>query len=374
MFVFSLMFCLAVIMGSTTILSQDTLPVRWDYSDLYVSYPAEARDHQLEGTVVVWVRVDERGNVKSWRIVNSMSDPLDSAVISGIRSLRFKPRAINGRAVANGEAYVRFSFGGHYGGHGLDQYEHAVVNYNALLDMPEHTIGVLYYTERFYGRGRVRFIHGDIERARTDYDIARKRGCELPWYGKVQHDLVDPLLPRDTTSRDSLMKYAQLLSEYQLPLEALDMLLRIMAKYGEQQDVILELAKCYGVVQDWQKKWDMYRWCIQHGDTTTSVRLAASWAAYLARDDRSAVELCEELADKYPDDQNIQGNYGLALLTLERYAEATAIYQRIEDMEGDPSYYMLSDLKRHIGIGFPGKDKAREILRDVFKIPVLYIP
>ncbi|MBK9182201.1 MAG: energy transducer TonB [Ignavibacteria bacterium] len=70
MFVFSLMFCFAVIMGSTTILSQDTLPVRWDYSDLYVSYPAEARDHQLEGTVVVWVRVDERGNVKSWRIVN----------------------------------------------------------------------------------------------------------------------------------------------------------------------------------------------------------------------------------------------------------------------------------------------------------------
>ncbi|MBK9182199.1 MAG: hypothetical protein IPM83_03570 [Ignavibacteria bacterium] len=59
----------------------------------------------------------------------------------------------------------------------------------------------------------------------------------------------------------------------------------------------------------------MYRWCIQHGDTTTSVRLAASWAAYLARDDRSAVELCEELADKYPDDRNIQGNCGLALLT-----------------------------------------------------------
>lgn len=339
-----------------------------------VDFPQEVRADVLEGTVEIWIRVDERGNVKDWRIKRSMSDPIDSAVVAGVRSLRYKPKAINGRAVAGGEVTIRYPVAGYYYGHGLNQYEHAFANYSKLLGAEIHTIGALYYTERLYGRGRVSFIHGADEAARADFEFAKKRGWTLPWYGEVHRALVDHLLPRDTTNRDSVIKYGRLLSEYQLYRESTEILERVLRRWGEEEDVIRLLATNYTELLDEQMYWDMVGWLIQHGDSTETTLVRGSWAAYLARDDRSALDLCDTLIARFPRSQNTLGNKALTLLSLGSVEEATAIYKSIESDEGWPEHNVIADLKRHIGIGFPSQDDARRILAFVFKIPSEYIP
>ena len=68
-----------------------------------VNYPPDLYDQQVEGTVVLRLYVDERGQVvpDSTRIAESSGYPgLDSAALRGVPNMHFAPARRDGRPVA----------------------------------------------------------------------------------------------------------------------------------------------------------------------------------------------------------------------------------------------------------------------------------
>jgi TonB family protein len=68
-----------------------------------VNYPPDLYDQQVEGTVVLRLYVDERGQVvpDSTRIAESSGYPgLDSAALRGVPAMHFAPARRDGQAVA----------------------------------------------------------------------------------------------------------------------------------------------------------------------------------------------------------------------------------------------------------------------------------
>lgn len=75
-----------------------------------IGYPKVARDAGIEGTVVVRVLVDKKGNYKRHRVVKTPHPLLNKAVENQIHNLRFTP-AIQGSAPADFWVNVPFKFG-----------------------------------------------------------------------------------------------------------------------------------------------------------------------------------------------------------------------------------------------------------------------
>ena len=64
-------------------------------------YPAEARNKMLEGTVVLQVFVDEKGNVTRAEVYKSSGyDVLDEAALQVAKGAKFKPAIVNGKVAA----------------------------------------------------------------------------------------------------------------------------------------------------------------------------------------------------------------------------------------------------------------------------------
>ncbi len=73
------------------------------------AYPAEAREQNVQGTVVVQVLIDERGRVIDTRIVQSVP-LLDAAAVAAVRQWLWKPATLSGHPVAVWQAVpVKFS-------------------------------------------------------------------------------------------------------------------------------------------------------------------------------------------------------------------------------------------------------------------------
>jgi len=61
-------------------------------------YPEEAREHRVQGTVVVQVYLDEDGRVIDTKVVRSITG-LDAAAVASVRQWRFKPAMTAGKPV-----------------------------------------------------------------------------------------------------------------------------------------------------------------------------------------------------------------------------------------------------------------------------------
>lgn len=64
------------------------------------SYPGEARDQNIEGTVFVKVLVDRDGTVRRAEIAKSDNSLFDQASLDAIKQWEFRPAMKNGEAVA----------------------------------------------------------------------------------------------------------------------------------------------------------------------------------------------------------------------------------------------------------------------------------
>jgi TonB family protein len=63
-------------------------------------YSEEARKAKFQGTVVLYVVVDEKGNPRDLRIVRPLGLGLDEKAIEAVQKWRFRPGFLNGKAVA----------------------------------------------------------------------------------------------------------------------------------------------------------------------------------------------------------------------------------------------------------------------------------
>ncbi len=63
-------------------------------------YPDEARKAKFQGSVLVYVEVDEQGRVKGIRVAKPAGLGLDEKAIEAVRQWRFRPATRDGRPVA----------------------------------------------------------------------------------------------------------------------------------------------------------------------------------------------------------------------------------------------------------------------------------
>lgn len=63
-------------------------------------YPSQARRRNQQGTVLVEVRLDERGELRSLNVLRSSGiDSLDRAALDAVAAWRFRPETLGGRGV-----------------------------------------------------------------------------------------------------------------------------------------------------------------------------------------------------------------------------------------------------------------------------------
>lgn len=65
-----------------------------DYSD-------SAREHHIEGTVVLSVNVNEKGKVTAVKVVNSLEKSLDRRSMKAVKRWKFAPATVDGKPVAS---------------------------------------------------------------------------------------------------------------------------------------------------------------------------------------------------------------------------------------------------------------------------------
>jgi TonB family protein len=63
-------------------------------------YPAEAREREVEGTVLLRILIDRDGKVARAEVVESVEDELDEAALQCVKTWRFAPATKHGRPVA----------------------------------------------------------------------------------------------------------------------------------------------------------------------------------------------------------------------------------------------------------------------------------
>ncbi len=63
-------------------------------------YPPDARSERIEGTVVISLMVDEKGDPQNLRVVESLGHGLDEAALAAVSTWKFQPIMVNGRAEA----------------------------------------------------------------------------------------------------------------------------------------------------------------------------------------------------------------------------------------------------------------------------------
>ncbi len=78
-------------------------PVISNYADVLsqIEYPTVCRDKGIEGTVLVKISVDRKGEMKSFKIVDSPCSDLKKAVADAIPSLNFLAPVVDGRSVSS---------------------------------------------------------------------------------------------------------------------------------------------------------------------------------------------------------------------------------------------------------------------------------
>ena len=63
-------------------------------------YSEEARKAKFQGTVVLYLVVDEKGLPRDLRVVRALGLGLDEKAIEAVKKWRFRPGYLNGKAVA----------------------------------------------------------------------------------------------------------------------------------------------------------------------------------------------------------------------------------------------------------------------------------
>jgi TonB family protein len=97
--------------GDLVELTPDVTPPRKISGDP-ASYPEAARRARLLGTVAVEMIVDERGEPRDLRVVESAGEVLDEAVLKAVRTWRFEPAQKDGVKVrVRWQARQRFQYG-----------------------------------------------------------------------------------------------------------------------------------------------------------------------------------------------------------------------------------------------------------------------
>lgn len=66
-----------------------------------VEYPLNCIEKGIEGTVMVSISVDRRGNMKNYSILESPCSDLKEAVEAVLPSLSFEPAVVDGKAVSS---------------------------------------------------------------------------------------------------------------------------------------------------------------------------------------------------------------------------------------------------------------------------------
>lgn len=65
-----------------------------DYSD-------SAREHHVEGTIILAVALNEKGKVKSVKIVSPLESSLDRRAVNAVKHWKFAPATLDGKPVAS---------------------------------------------------------------------------------------------------------------------------------------------------------------------------------------------------------------------------------------------------------------------------------
>ncbi|MGO8793712.1 MAG: energy transducer TonB [Candidatus Sulfotelmatobacter sp.] len=73
-------------------------------------YSEEARKAKIEGSVVLGVSVDEKGNLSNFRVISSLGTGLDEKAIEAVKAWKFESAyGKDGKPVATG-IFVEVSF------------------------------------------------------------------------------------------------------------------------------------------------------------------------------------------------------------------------------------------------------------------------
>jgi len=65
-----------------------------------VTYPQSAKENKLEGKVIIKAIIDEKGNVSSTEVVQSLSKEYDNAAALAIKKTKFTPGIKDGKKVS----------------------------------------------------------------------------------------------------------------------------------------------------------------------------------------------------------------------------------------------------------------------------------
>lgn len=68
--------------------------------EVRITYPEEAKRQRLQGKVVMDLLIDAEGRVRDIKLISGEHSVLNSAAAEAVRSFRFKPANIEGKAVA----------------------------------------------------------------------------------------------------------------------------------------------------------------------------------------------------------------------------------------------------------------------------------
>jgi TonB family protein len=85
----------ALLLGAAPLFSESSEP-RLQTGEM-PAYPAEARSHGTQGTVVVEALVDEQGRVLAAEVVESANRELDEATLAAVQNWTFTPAMEDGQ-------------------------------------------------------------------------------------------------------------------------------------------------------------------------------------------------------------------------------------------------------------------------------------
>jgi TonB family protein len=82
--------------GSSDTLVANIIEPSFDYADLEISYPDEARKNSIEGRVLVKAFIEPSGRATKVEIIESDNEVFNQAALDAIREVTFKPATQNG--------------------------------------------------------------------------------------------------------------------------------------------------------------------------------------------------------------------------------------------------------------------------------------
>lgn len=348
---------------TTSLWAGDTLKHMMDFNHVYKNFPPwPPYAAGMEGSATFDLRIDTNGKVGDVRFINSAGDVIDTAFAVALRRIKGRPRRIDGSPV---DTWVRQTLiiRNDYGGKGLDNYEHAFSNYTRSLENDTTNSAA-----RFWGRGRIHYLYGDVQAARTDFETARTLGESRPWYEDYQLGLVRPWLPADTVALDSLLYRAYLYGLYGLAERARTLYLGLSRMKPDAIAPKRGLMLLYGNRRDYEGAASIATVLLQRSDLPVYDVKEACWWLYSAGRYREAVAAGERgmaLATDSASRSYTSINYAISLLAHGQLSAARALYKKLIGAEGVEA---VGDLKRHIRLGRPNSAFAREVLEDIYQL------